>query len=730
MESTSTAGPLTFAAYLAKFYVARRGFVPGTIPDAHALAAACDQVLTYSDGVTVRIMCLVDCDADPARQFGMSPEALRRVAEQCAQHAGRVQWPRIPITIDIFEIGMDALTADRQARLKQLSEASTRKVSISVWIADTMSRSTWTNAALGGVFRDRRLIQRLLNAPPLPDSALQPITVLTQPLAVPYATYALLAVLAAIFVVECMAGLDPSKFFTPSIGTLFAMGGLNWKLVVEQGEWYRLLSATFLHANVMHLVMNGIGLYLAAVPLERLLHRAWFAAVYAVSAVGGSFMSLAFNTPNTVGVGASGAIMGLFAAGLVVSYRFPPGQLRSLLQANAVPVLVLSVLPVTSTAGAVDLAAHVGGALSGAGMGVVLLAIWPRNIARPGFQAAAMAIAGMALLATAATFVPIVQGYGNAMQARTLSAELIPAAQYPKSFDEGKRQSVTLVADYPRDPRAHFYRAAALIEAKDLDGAIRELRLALAEREILNNVLPSFQGALQFTLAGALADRAYAYRQKGEFDRALTDYNEIIALNIYDPKLDLKMRQSAAKIRPHFHRGIVYTQKQNYAAAIADFNEAIRLDPADTAAYSARGRTLFLQGDFATAVPDLRRFATGANDNEPYNFGMIWLYLAQARSNVDGTAELAERAAKLKTKKWPYPVIELYLGRQSADATLSAAAGSDEYCEAQYYVGVWRLLRGQRDAAISLLRPAADTCPKNFIEYEGALAELKRLGQR
>jgi lipoprotein NlpI len=61
---------------------------------------------------------------------------------------------------------------------------------------------------------------------------------------------------------------------------------------------------------------------------------------------------------------------------------------------------------------------------------------------------------------------------------------------------------------------------------------------------------------------------------------------------------------------------------------------------------------------------------------------------------------------------------------------LVAATKPEERCEAQFYLGEWHLLRRDHAAAATALRIAADTCPKTFYEYDGAIAELQRLGQQ
>jgi lipoprotein NlpI len=57
----------------------------------------------------------------------------------------------------------------------------------------------------------------------------------------------------------------------------------------------------------------------------------------------------------------------------------------------------------------------------------------------------------------------------------------------------------------------------------------------------------------------------------------------------------------------------------------------------------------------------------------------------------------------------------------------SAATDTDQRCEAQFYAGEWYLLKGNRTEAVPLLRQAEASCPKGFVEYTGAVAELRRL---
>ena len=84
---------------------------------------------------------------------------------------------------------------------------------------------------------------------------------------------------------------------------------------------------------------------------------------------------------------------------------------------------------------------------------------------------------------------------------------------------------------------------------------------------------------------------AYAYAKKGEFDKAIADYNEAIRL---DPK----------HATTYYNRGLTYGKKGDHDKAIADFTEAIRLNPKDAEAYYSRGCTYGEKGDHDKAITD------------------------------------------------------------------------------------------------------------------------------
>jgi lipoprotein NlpI len=95
----------------------------------------------------------------------------------------------------------------------------------------------------------------------------------------------------------------------------------------------------------------------------------------------------------------------------------------------------------------------------------------------------------------------------------------------------------------------------------------------------------------------------------------------------------------------------------------------------------------------------------------------------------DDTAELSASATRLKSEDWSHAVIAFYLGQRSLDEMCTAARNANEKCESAFYAGEWELLRGNSGEAKASLQVAADACPRTFVEYDGAISELKRLGQ-
>jgi rhomboid protease GluP len=328
----------------------------------------------------------------------------------------------------------------------------------------------------------------------------------------PWLTFAILALLGAVFAAELAFAVEPTRgILEPGVRTLLALGGLQYTATVGSDEWYRMFLAPLMHTGLVHLLVNGIALYVAGRILEPAIGARWFAALFVVSGLAGSLASLMMNARTTVSVGASGAIMGLFAAMLVLSSRFA-APTRGRLRLTAVQVLVASMLPIVSTSfGMVDYGAHIGGAIAGGTAAVLLLALWPNGtpvgIAPAGrprlaFLAALIATIGVAGAAYGATRVP----YDHKLQ--SYAVRLFPRDRLPATDEAAKTAAAALIATHPHDPRGHFYHALALIDAKNLSGAEGELRTALGDGELLRLMFkPAFAQRMEMLLSLVLLEQ-------------------------------------------------------------------------------------------------------------------------------------------------------------------------------------------------------------------------------
>jgi rhomboid protease GluP len=318
---------------------------------------------------------------------------------------------------------------------------------------------------------------------------------------------ALIAALALVFAAEIAFPVEPaSGFLEPSIRTLSAFGALDKRTVLEGGEWQRLFSAPLLHGSAAHLALNVLALLFAGLILENVIGRAWFVATFAASGVTGALMSIAINPASVVSVGASGAIMGLFAAALALSFRYPKESImRRHLQSGSLRVLIPSMLPLASGVfgEAIDFAAHAGGALGGAALGGFLASAWPKDAALPPYRKAAALIAALCLCGAAVAGFKVATDH----EAYTLAPYLIPPNQVPNGPAAWREKAADLAQAYPRDPRSHMYRAMDLGDAGDKNGAEREWRAALSEEAMLRIFFkPELERLIRANLASTLKD--------------------------------------------------------------------------------------------------------------------------------------------------------------------------------------------------------------------------------
>jgi membrane associated rhomboid family serine protease len=164
----------------------------------------------------------------------------------------------------------------------------------------------------------------------------------------PVATVALIAINVAVFLLE--RGGDSSTW-------VFREGALTG-IGVADGEWWRVGTAAFLHANALHILFNMYALWLLGRALESYIGTGRFLAIYVVSGISGSAGALLITNPNTATVGASGAIFGLMGALFVLERRGVP------LVGPILPVLLINLVISLAYPG-ISIGGHIGGLVGG-----------------------------------------------------------------------------------------------------------------------------------------------------------------------------------------------------------------------------------------------------------------------------------------------------------------------------------------------------------------------------
>ena len=169
------------------------------------------------------------------------------------------------------------------------------------------------------------------------------------------ATTALIALNVLVYIVTVYQGGGVGR---PG-GDLFLDGALIGAAIEVEGDWYRLVTAMFLHASLLHLGFNMLALYWFGTVVEQALGTWRFLLLYFVSGIAGSAGALAMSSAFAVTVGASGAIYGILGALLVLEYR-ATGSFAG----QALGLIVIN-LALTFAIPNISIGGHLGGLVGG-----------------------------------------------------------------------------------------------------------------------------------------------------------------------------------------------------------------------------------------------------------------------------------------------------------------------------------------------------------------------------
>jgi membrane associated rhomboid family serine protease len=151
---------------------------------------------------------------------------------------------------------------------------------------------------------------------------------------------------------------------------IYTEGALYGPLVAN-GDWWRLITAAFLHYGPIHLLLNMVGLWWVGSAVEQVLGRGRYLTLYLVSGLAGSAGVLLLS-PTNVTVGASGALFGILGAALILER-----QGTYVLGGAALPLIAVN-LVITFTIPNVSIGGHLGG-LAGGALGILALSRFGRG---------------------------------------------------------------------------------------------------------------------------------------------------------------------------------------------------------------------------------------------------------------------------------------------------------------------------------------------------------------
>ena len=210
-------------------------------------------------------------------------------------------------------------------------------------------------------------------------------TIRTAPSA-PVVTQALIIINVLVFFAETATG---APLQGGGGGTVYVHGALLGPLIEQNHEYWRIVTAGFLHDGILHIALNMFFLYIIGRTLEPAIGSVAFAAIYFTSLITGSFGALLFQ-PDAWTVGASGACFGVLGALIVVAYY----RGISIWQSGLGATLLINIVFSLSVNG-ISIGAHLGGLVGGMITGWLFVQLAERR------RMPAMALAGCVIVAVA-----------------------------------------------------------------------------------------------------------------------------------------------------------------------------------------------------------------------------------------------------------------------------------------------------------------------------------------
>lgn len=326
---------------------------------------------------------------------------------------------------------------------------------------------------------------------------------------IPWATYGLIALNVLIWAASVVQGA--SLINTPP-ETLLGWGG-NATSEFQKGEWWRLLTAMFLHSGLMNVIMNMVGLAVVGITVERIYGCRQYILIFLGTGLIGNALSLHFSAQHAVSVGASGAVFGIMGALLVGMYQHRTQLPKTLGKSNLISLGFFIVYCLTRgfAQPGIDNAAHIGGLLAGCFLAYILPEQFDRehyvkNLTSRTIVGLAMVVAAISALAITAphavvdqkrviegqaAFVHAMTGFQKAMKALQEEQQNVTSGKITeRESDERSRtvfapmlrqviQNLSLAYLPPSDPRTPVLKdskrlSMLLLEALEMKSNYKE----------------------------------------------------------------------------------------------------------------------------------------------------------------------------------------------------------------------------------------------------------------
>ena len=287
----------------------------------------------------------------------------------------------------------------------------------------------------------------------------------------PWLTYAFIGINAAVWLAQVATGVDG---WNPSLDDSIAWGA-NAAGLTGNGQWWRLFTAMFLHHGFLHLAFNLYFLWVVGRICEQVFAPLPYGVIYVASGLFSSLLSMAWH-PFGVGVGASGALFGIFGAFLGFTIRrrdvLPPEFVKSI-RRNALILLGIN-LVIGLSVPQIDIVGHIAGFVSGLGLGYLIAKLAEKPAAsaeearsiRVRASVAAALISALVLVAGALA-VPKVDDVLGGMKRAAARVEALETTLDAAGEDEAARiEALERALPALRESEAEFHEFQRVPESK------------------------------------------------------------------------------------------------------------------------------------------------------------------------------------------------------------------------------------------------------------------------